>query len=220
MIRFSWMLVCVLLAHDLFGSYGLSQEDDWQLVFHAVKGNKQDVRDAWYKRSPSRCTPAVGCIPDGFDLDNWRDTKKHLRSPLIDQWRSLSILKIRVVLGGQGKTLAYLEFDGSGSSFINWFSKSRLLHSSWYDLKPNSRTNFFSIAEHHAHVKRHFYINRNYGGCPNDAGWFVVIDKKDVCRWANKGVFPLFMYSKGSGLTNWNRSPGFADVMNVYIQTV
>lgn len=54
--------------------------------------------------------------------------------------------QIRVVLGGQGKTLAYLEFDGSGSSFINWFSKSRLLHSSWYDLKPNSRTNFFSIA--------------------------------------------------------------------------
>lgn len=68
---------------------------DWQLVFHAVKGNKQDVRAAWYKRSPSRCTPAVGCIPDGFDLDNWRDTRKHLRSPLIDKWRYLSILKVR-----------------------------------------------------------------------------------------------------------------------------
>lgn len=53
---------------------------------------------------------------------------------------------IYVVLGDKhGKTLALLEFDGTGSNRENWFHKSRLLYSSWDDLNKKSRTNFFNM---------------------------------------------------------------------------
>ncbi|XP_061193477.1 uncharacterized protein LOC133201704 [Saccostrea echinata] len=192
----------------------------WTLVFHAVKGNGQNVRVAWDNGSIAGCTPDLGCIPGGFKLENWRNNGKHLRSPLIDQWNSLNIVKIRVVFGGLGKTLAFLEFDGSGSNKEDWFSKSRLLHSSWSDLKSSSHTNFFSMNGHNADLKRHFFINKQYGECPNDIGWLVVIDRIPVCPWENKGDYPLFLYSKSLTASNWNHDTGSADVMNVYILTI
>ncbi|XP_056014658.1 uncharacterized protein LOC130052762 [Ostrea edulis] len=211
---FPMALIFVLIIRS---THGL--QDDWQLVFQAVTGNGENVLNAWNSRSPSRCTIQAGCIPAGFKLDNQRDNTKHLRSPLIDKWNSLNILKIRVVFGGQGKTLAYLEFDGSGSTKNDWFSKARLLHSSWSDLKT-SKTNYFSMLGDESRVTRHFFINKSYAGCPKDIGWFVVVDKRDVCAWARQGNAPVFLYNKSSKAANWNRDIGVADLMNVYIQTL
>jgi hypothetical protein len=55
------------------------------------------------------------------------------------------VFQVRVVFAGQGETLAFLEFDGSGSSNRNWFSQSRLLQSSWSDLDKKTSLNYFSI---------------------------------------------------------------------------
>ncbi|XP_048756461.2 uncharacterized protein LOC130053627 [Ostrea edulis] len=118
--------------------------DNWKLVFHAVSGNGKSVLHARNTMSPAVCTTDSGCLPLKFNLDNWRDNVTHLRSPLIDKWKSLNIVKIRVTFGGQGNIFAFLEFDGSGSDKLNWFSKSRLLHGSWSDLKT-SNTTYFSI---------------------------------------------------------------------------
>ncbi|XP_048769514.2 uncharacterized protein LOC125675764 [Ostrea edulis] len=221
MLHMSGALVSLgLVAFLITDSFANEVDNNWQLVFHAVKGNGKDVRDAWNAKSTSVCTTDNGCLPLGFKLDNWRDNMKHLRSPLIDQWNSLSIQKIRVVLGGNGKTLAFLEFDGSGSNKLNWFSQSRLLYSSWSDLKTTG-ANIFLIKGHErdgSHpLKRHFFVNKSYNGCPNDVGWFVIIDKTDPCSWAHKGRTPLFLYSRGSNASNWNRSTGVAEVMNIYI---
>ncbi|XP_048769739.2 uncharacterized protein LOC125675913 isoform X2 [Ostrea edulis] len=219
----SGVLISLGLVAVLTTDIGYGHEDNWQLIFHAVKGNGQSVLNAWNTKAPPQCTPNNGCLPPGFKLDHWRDNAKHLRSPLIDQWESLSIKKIRVELGGQGKTLAFLEFDGSGSNDKDWFSKSRLLHSSWADLKT-AKTNHFSIRGDERDrnpIKRHFFVNQRYAGCPNDFGWFVVLDRtNEVCSWAKKGKAPAFLYSRGSQVVNWNQSPGVADVMNVYIQAL
>ncbi|XP_056014675.1 uncharacterized protein LOC125677752 [Ostrea edulis] len=142
----SGVLISLGLVAVLTTDIGYGRDDtcNWQLVFHAVQGNGESVLDAYNTKSPSQCSPDNGCLPPRFTLDHWRDNAKHLRSPLIDQWESLSIKKIRVELGGQGKVLAFLEFDGSGSNNKDWFSKSRLLNSSWSDLKTSS-TNYFSM---------------------------------------------------------------------------
>lgn len=55
-------------------------------------------------------------------------------------------------------------------------------------------------------VTRHFFINKSYAGCPKDIGWFVVVDKRDVCAWARQGNVPVFLYNKSSKAANWNRS--------------
>ncbi|XP_056014664.1 uncharacterized protein LOC130052771 [Ostrea edulis] len=213
------LYLCLVAALTTEG-FGRRREDNWKLVFHAVKGNGKDVRDAWNAKSPSVCTTDNGCIPPGFKLNFWRDKMKHLRSPLLDQWDSLRIQKIRVVLGGKGKTLAFLEFDGSGSNMLNWFSKSRLLESSWSDLK-SSRSNFFSIKGHDRDgrrpIKRHFFANKRYTSCLNAVGWFVVIDRPDGCFWTRSEKTPLFLFSMDSKAAKWNQCPGLAEVMNIYI---
>lgn len=67
---------------------------DWKLVFHAVSGNGKSVLHARNTMSPAVCTTDSGCLPLKFNLDNWRDNVTHLRSPLIDKWKSLNIVKV------------------------------------------------------------------------------------------------------------------------------
>lgn len=46
-------------------------------------------------------------------------------------------------------------------------------------------------------LERRFFIQNNYGGCSNDAGWFLVVEK-DTCAWEQRTTRPYFLYS---GLT-------------------
>ncbi|XP_078312808.1 SCO-spondin-like [Crassostrea virginica] len=46
-------------------------------------------------------------------------------------------------------------------------------------------------------LERRFFIQNNYGGCQNDAGWFLVVEK-DTCAWEQRTTRPYFLYS---GLT-------------------
>ena len=95
-----------------------------------------------------------------------------------------------------------MKFDAEGSDNRNWFSSSALTQSSWFDIPAHDqRHNFFSI--HGAHDdKRHFFINRNYNGCPNDAGWMVITEKVS-CDW-EKNKKNAILYSKRPVYTNWN----------------
>ena len=63
-----------------------------------------------------------------------------------------------------------LKFNAKGTDNQNWFSDSKLTHSSqWYDIKTESK-NYFSISGD-ATKKRHFFINRGYAGnCAGDTG--------------------------------------------------
>ena len=97
-----------------------------------------------------------------------------------------------------------LKFDAKGSDKLNWFSLSRLTQSSWTDMKTQPN-NFFSIRGDPGNG-RHFFINSVYGGCPKDAGWMVITVPPD-CDW-EKRFRPrenVILYSKLSGLTNWNQ---------------
>ena len=97
-----------------------------------------------------------------------------------------------------------LKFNAKGSNKLNWFSLSRLIQSSWTDMKTQPN-NFFSI---HGDPRngRHFFINSVYDICPKDAGWMVITVPQN-CDW-EKRFRPrqnVILYSKLSGLTNWNQ---------------
>ena len=112
------------------------------------------------------------------------------------------IFKARVVLYKGGNLLKELRFDAKGSDKLNWFSFERLTQSPWCDLTgahPQPR-NYFSIRGVQKHG-RHFFINREYGGCVGDAGWLVIAGPG--CPW-EKGRNGAVLYSKGRGYTNWN----------------
>lgn len=61
-------------------------------------------------------------------------------------------------------------------------------------------------------LNRRFFIQNNYGGCSNDAGWFLVVEGS-ACSWEQRTTRPYFIYSGKTGrdlqdskqyVTSWN----------------
>ena len=54
---------------------------------------------------------------------------------------------------------------------------------------------------------RNFFINRSYGGCGADTGWFVVNDVSGSkpCDWEKviNETYPQFLYGKNGKVTKW-----------------
>ncbi|XP_019620618.1 PREDICTED: uncharacterized protein LOC109467125 isoform X2 [Branchiostoma belcheri] len=153
----------------------------------------------------------------------------HYKSREIDgNWASLNIKQVKVSLYTFSPTLQTRDiiFNGAGSTKHSWFSKSRVISSPWTDLK-SAPTNYFSISGHRDvawRINRRFFINRNYGGCPADNGWLVVLDGNSYgCPWEKRTAgTPRILFSKRSTSVNFERDPGnvgIADVMAIFIKT-
>ena len=97
-----------------------------------------------------------------------------------------------------------LKFDARGTDKFNWFLVEKLTNSSWNDIKKEPR-NYFAIIGDNGPAKRRFFINRSYGGCPNDNGWMVIIGA--ACDWERRFVDKqqphVILYSKLGGYVNW-----------------
>ncbi|XP_071127409.1 uncharacterized protein [Mytilus edulis] len=135
----------------------------------ACSGNGQSVLDTW--RTPSKGREFVNI--------NESCTSGHLRSSIIDNWNGSSIDQVKVELFTNGKLDLGIYFDGNLSTSSNWFSKERILSSTFNDLTQSSTVNFFSLNGDQT-VDRHFYISNIYSGCPGDLFWMVVIDTADA----------------------------------------
>ncbi|XP_019626646.1 PREDICTED: putative vacuolar protein sorting-associated protein TDA6 [Branchiostoma belcheri] len=129
--------------------------------------------------------------------------------------------QVKVVLESSEGNVELI-FDGRNTDKFNWFSKSRLLSSPWKDISTEPQ-NFFSI-EGTPHEKRSFHINRNWGGCPQDACWLAVADGGPLgyCEWerAPEDQLPYIRFSKTTVYANYNGGNiATADRMVIYIDT-
>ena len=116
---------------------------------------------------------------------------------------SLSSHQARVALYTGGQLVKELNFNAQRTNNLNWFSASKLIDSSWRDVKSESK-NVFSISGL-SRDNRNFFINKNYGGCSKDAGWMGITS--NYCKWETR-FLPrknVILYSKLSGYTNWNQ---------------
>ena len=75
-----------------------------------------------------------------------------------------------VIYDAAGNVAQKLTFQGTGDMH-SWFARDKLHRTDSWNM--NGGYNFFSIAGH-ADIGRKFYINRSYGGCGNDWGYFLV----------------------------------------------
>ena len=108
-----------------------------------------------------------------------------------------------------------LTFNVKGTDNQNWFSDSKLTHSSqWSDIKTESK-NYFSISGDTT-KKRHFFINRGYAGnCAGDTGWMVIAGKE--CDWerGHQHKNPI-LYSKLSKYTKWEEKSELTNTLCLY----
>jgi len=101
------------------------------------------------------------------------------------------------------KPVVDIIFNGQNSNIDQWFQKDKVLqivHGP--NVKAKLSYNYWSSKGHerHSDVYRHFFVNKNYGGCDKDFGMLCVADGIDVCQrtWM-QGIgwqsFPRFLYS-------------------------
>ncbi|XP_078662610.1 uncharacterized protein LOC144906321 [Branchiostoma floridae x Branchiostoma belcheri] len=204
--------VCLALLVVLVGIE--AEHCEWQPVFRILPGvGGVKARDVW----------TAGFATD-FGSDPLLFPAAHYKSPLVEEWETLGVQLVKVSLYSykQGTEVRNLIFDGRNSDKLSWFSQERLISSPWTDLKTET-TNYFSIpGDTNPDYPRSFFINRNYGGCPEDNGWLVVVED-GVCEWETLDQpAPRILFSRKSTHVNWTTGGddvGTADVMVVSIKT-
>lgn len=154
-----------------------------------------------------------------FDMQRSYDS--HYRDPMVDHWELLNPSFVKLALYMQSMEVAYVVFDGQGSDQMDWFSRSRLVASSWSDLIAQNTYNFFSIEGGHPDDDdyfRSFHINNEYEGCDGDIGHLAVLEHDAGCDWDHQTSYPQFIYSDMNGADRWNRlTYGRADYMAVHV---
>ncbi|XP_071133619.1 uncharacterized protein [Mytilus edulis] len=200
-------------------------KSDWIPVFIACPGNKRSVYRSWLTPAP---------FDETLKISSKTCENDHKRRSIIDRWNRDAedlIDQVRVDLYKDSQVDAMFLFDGKGSTSVSWFSKERLLQSSYQDLSRTATTNYFSMDGYYS-ADRHFYINSAHGGCPNDFGWLLIIDPRLRSSTSGSGgcsfdhlygrEYPYFMYATGNKVCHYDKDGecGFADMMVVSIKRI
>ncbi len=129
-----------------------------------------------------------------------------------------TINEAEVRLYSGGTLQKYLRYSASGTDKENWFSASRQTSASWTDILTEPQ-NIYSIVGESASPRR-WFISRNYGGCPNDAGWLSVTLPSNGCDWDHIGDPPVnILYASPSAYQNWDSgSISTAEVLAVFVR--
>ncbi|KAK7482378.1 hypothetical protein BaRGS_00026397, partial [Batillaria attramentaria] len=191
-----------LVKQELDATQGLFRMDDNSiLAFRLTAGTDSSAYGRYTSVGYNDDHPMVhagwncGCR----SVDGILPCNRHYRSRFLDLWPSSLIDTVKVTVYEHGKEMAYVEFNGRGSTYLDWFSPDRVVSSSWTDLLSEPH-NYFSIAgysQSSPRISRSFFINRNYNGCPGDRGWLVVVDyAPDVCSWGQGSPTPIILYSR------------------------
>ena len=79
-------------------------------------------------------------------------------------------------------------------------------------------------------VDRHFYINRNYHGCPNDKGWLMVVDTPVAnyrpCKFDRlpRMKYPYIVYGPNNNVGHYQKTGTFSNIsycnFSVYVKQV
>ncbi|KAH3725505.1 hypothetical protein DPMN_051349 [Dreissena polymorpha] len=183
----------------------------WKMVFRATSSNGQSVHDAWVKRTGTS---------DVKPLTMTRSLSSHYRDPALDTWHNLAVKYVKFALYKGNREVAYVLFNGSGSSNLDWFTYSRVLLSSWPGLTSKEQYNIFSIDGilSGQTVIRRFLMNKRFEGCDKDRGYVAVIDGGSACAWDQHPSYPQFIYSDMNSDDFYDRRQfGLADYMVVFV---
>merc|ERR1712062_513124 len=178
-----------------------------QSVFAAYVMSQTGVVDKWCRKLPSKGRVCNSHYRNNDVLDNGNN-----------------IEQVAFVVYKEDQRVAQIIFNGKGTDNMNWFTEARILSSSWTDITVDHTKNYMSIhGDQETGVKRPFYINQKYHGCPDDVGWFVAVDSHDVCAWANgpspTPTYPRFLYASKNVETNWTTGDvGEADSFLVFVK--
>ncbi|XP_068726004.1 uncharacterized protein [Montipora capricornis] len=183
----------------------------WTMVFKYVNDTKQDAYEVYnsadtYSENQMEALDVTKAYPDIY------------KNKIVLKWSSFDPSEARVALYKGGSLVKELMFDAKGTDKLNWFAKSKLTGTlPWNDIEKET-TNYFAI-EGDPGNNRRFFINRSYGGCPNDMGWMVV--SKAGCEWEKAFGEYVILYSNKDTYVPWQQeldNVAEADVIAVFVR--
>ncbi|XP_059154652.1 uncharacterized protein LOC131940090 [Physella acuta] len=166
-----------------------TESGDWTLTFHGTAYVGKSVNAAFHDATgiPSDVEPGCKQVTAPLPCNN------HYRnSEVFDNWDRVK--EVAFIVYSNYTRVGDILFDGQDSTSISWFNKSRVLFTTWKQIKTDA-TNYFSIeGDVRPELTRTFFINSNYNGCPEDKGWFVAVDRTNGnCPWEqNVPGFQIF----------------------------
>uniref|UniRef100_A0A1I8GLC5 Peptidase_S9 domain-containing protein n=1 Tax=Macrostomum lignano TaxID=282301 RepID=A0A1I8GLC5_9PLAT len=186
--------------------------EDGKALLYTIKSNIGQTVYATYTTKGQRVIPSKKSLPKLYRSDQLDSLSSNIGD------YKLIVAEMRK----HGRVVAQLVFDVSTNkktlNLMNWFSPTRLVSSFPYEIGKTG-FNYFSMAGHKA-LKRTFFVNYVYRGCPGDTGFWMIADKKDVCSWAKKGwkgSAPELVYSQVSGIKYSQGNAFYADRFLVYL---
>lgn len=202
-------------------------DDQWVLAFRLSSGIKMAAYDDYIDTTRDDDHPiARAFLPDPCLEPHCGHCKQHYHSSLLNVWPSRYIDQVRVAVIKDGQEVAYILFNGTGSTAVSWFSPKHVISSSWSDMTSNEANYlFFSIDGHYDANRRprRFFVVKNYGGCQGDRGWLCVQDlDTDICAWGKVNAshpYPAILYSKKETFVRfYGADMGRADTLTVAVK--
>ncbi|XP_071097022.1 sushi, von Willebrand factor type A, EGF and pentraxin domain-containing protein 1-like [Haliotis cracherodii] len=177
------------------------------LGMRIIPGNGVSSANTWKNPSIKLDFPVPASLQPGcLGPDTRLPCKTHFRSTLVNYWSKIGLQRVRIVLLKNRKAVRILEFNAKGTNYLTWFSRHKLMRSTWKNLPYKSSMNYFRILGPSSY--RNWYINRGFGGCNNDNGWLVVKDSAaGYCSYDKGKSFPRIRYSN---YKNHERATGYA----------
>ncbi|XP_033125664.1 adhesion G-protein coupled receptor G6-like [Anneissia japonica] len=204
---------CVGVFKYLEVSY-TCENKGWHLVFKGVsEAGDPDLYHLWRDDgSLNALNHSARALNDSL--------KANFKSPMVDRWTELEIQRVKIAFYKDGVQAAYMIFNGRDTGKMDWFALDKVTSSSYEDLNDRE-PNFFSIKGHSSDKhNRHWFSNRNYGGCQVDYGWTVVLTGKGPCGWDNRNTdYPQIMFSPTTTGVLWESDqPAWADFFAVFLE--
>ncbi|KAK3786680.1 hypothetical protein RRG08_032839 [Elysia crispata] len=240
--------ICVIFAERYFESglvftsdadwtigskiYPVLTKDEWTLAFRGQKEIGVQVWDTW---------SATGVhddnyIPTGFPhaclrMNHYASCDRHFRSHILDNW--VNIQEVYMSWIKDNTEVAYVVFDGTGTSRDSWFTATRILDSTWAPSIINDTSILFqqSIKGYcNGDSCRRFYLHGPHAHCTVEWSYSYVLDRlPDWCQihgfWEprlNDSV-PVFMYSPTEGRTAMGTNHGYplpdtGDILAIWVK--
>ncbi|GFO07035.1 collagen alpha-4(vi) chain [Plakobranchus ocellatus] len=156
----------------------------WQLLLKGVAEAPGDLLATW--KGPGTLNAQN---PVARQLDN--QLKENYKPSLPNYWDKCKFELVKLSVMTQGKENAYIIFNATGTDRLSWFDPSRIVNSSFGDLK-GAQFDAFSM-DGDPNSGRHFVITQSTQSC-DMRGWITMTTKASSCFY-ERGSQPAYLYS-------------------------
>ena len=185
--------------------------DSWTKVYRTVSGVK------------------AGKVINSWKNDNNQATGEFRNDEIVSHWQDKNFDRVKVeIIDSDDDNVKYLLFDRTATNNMNWFSRDKILSSSWTDLSKNSNVRFFRIngvkfsatgflrwVILNAEDESNGRIN-----CTTDLVWFAIAKPDNYpCTPDKELPERVIVYSKSLNGTTWEGGQlGFAKEVIVSVR--